>query len=192
MLFAADVLERNPGRRDHFRREIDAQPLLVDTRARRQADDVEDGPLVHQEEAEGDRRAARGRDERPHLLQGALVRLRRRDVRGRAAARDPLARSADVERGARGAAGRGEHARAAGEDRRRRELHADRQAQADRELRGRARSSSRSTGCASSTRTASASRGRRTRRRSSCCASKPTTSRRSSASRKISAARCSP
>ena len=37
--------------------------------------------------------ALAGRDERPHVLRRALVRLRRRPLRGRAAARDPVART---------------------------------------------------------------------------------------------------
>ena len=37
MLFAADVLVAQPRRRDHLRREVHAQPLPVDPRARRQA-----------------------------------------------------------------------------------------------------------------------------------------------------------
>ena len=65
----------------------------MDPPARRQAAAVEDRALAHQGEAEGDRRAARRRDERPHLLQGPLVRVRRRALRGRAAAGDRLARA---------------------------------------------------------------------------------------------------
>jgi phosphomannomutase len=49
---------------------------------------VEDRAFAHQVEAARDRRAARRRDERPHLLQGPLVRLRRRALRRRAAARE--------------------------------------------------------------------------------------------------------
>ena len=37
MLFAADVLSRVPGARDHLRREVHAQPRALDPRARRQA-----------------------------------------------------------------------------------------------------------------------------------------------------------
>src|SRR5205807_1016717 len=42
------------------------------------ANDVEDGAFPHQAEDEGDAGAARRRDERPHVLRGRLVRLRRR------------------------------------------------------------------------------------------------------------------
>ena len=64
-----------------------------DPRGRRRAADVEDRPFAHQGQDEGNRRAAGRRDERPHLLQGALVRLRRRHLRRRAAAGDPVART---------------------------------------------------------------------------------------------------
>ena len=62
-------------------------PLIRERR--RRAADVEDRPLADQGEDEGDRRAARRRDERPHLLRRALVRLRRRHLHRGAAARDP-------------------------------------------------------------------------------------------------------
>ena len=90
----ADAVRRRravaqPGRADHLRREVHAQPVPLDPRARRRAGAVEDRPLADQGEDEGDRRAAGRRDERPHVLQGALVRLRRRAVRRRAPAREP-------------------------------------------------------------------------------------------------------
>jgi hypothetical protein len=91
MLFAADVLTRNPRRADHLRREVLAQPGALDPPPGRRAADVEDRPRPHQGQAEGDRRPARRRDERPHLLQGALVRLRRRPLRRRPPAGDRLA-----------------------------------------------------------------------------------------------------
>ena len=78
-----------PGRAGDLRRQVHPQPVRLDPQPRRQAGAVEDRALAHQGEDEGDRRAARRRDERAHLLQGALVRLRRRPVRRRAAARDP-------------------------------------------------------------------------------------------------------
>jgi hypothetical protein len=80
MLFAADILARNPG----------AQ-IIYDVKCSRwvaesvrfqggEAADVEHRPRPDQDQAEGNRRALRRRDERPHVLQGALVRFRRRTV----------------------------------------------------------------------------------------------------------------
>ena len=79
------------GRDDHLRRQVLAAPGADDPRGRRRAADVEDRPLADQGQAEGDRRAAGRRDERPHLLQRALVRLRRRHLHRGAPARDPVA-----------------------------------------------------------------------------------------------------
>ena len=75
-------------RSDHHRRR-QGEPGAVRRHrcARRQAAHVEDRPQPDQVEDEADRRAARGRDERPHLLRAPLVRLRRRALRGRAADR---------------------------------------------------------------------------------------------------------
>ena len=91
MLFAADVLARNPGATVIYdvKSTRNLQPWIA--APRRHAADVEDGALADQVEDEGDRRAARRRNERPYLFQGALVRLRRRHVRGCATARDRLA-----------------------------------------------------------------------------------------------------
>jgi hypothetical protein len=91
MLFAADVLTRNPGAQIIYDvkcsrnlarsiRHQGGQPLMWMHR-----------PCPHQGQAEGDRRPARRRDERPHLLQGALVRLRRRPLRRRPPAGNRLA-----------------------------------------------------------------------------------------------------
>ena len=92
MLFAQEVLSRNKGAPDHLRREVHAQSRQVGARAGRRAADVEDRPFARQGEAARNRRAAGRRDERPRVLQGPLVRLRRRPVHRRAPARNPLAR----------------------------------------------------------------------------------------------------
>jgi len=60
MLFAADVLQRNPGAKVIFGREMHAPALRLDPRPRRRARHVEDGPLAHQGEAEGDGRPLAG------------------------------------------------------------------------------------------------------------------------------------
>ena len=174
MLFAADVLTRNPGAEVIFDVKSTRNLFAVDPQTRRQAADVENRAFVHQAEAAGNRRAARGRDERARLLQGTLVRLRRRALRRRAPAGDPVARARPGRR-AGSAARRGQHAGAAPQARRRRELRADGQAEGRRRASTARAKSSRSTGCASSTPTASGSRARPTPRRSSCCASRPTT-----------------
>ena len=90
MLFAADVLERNPGAHDHLRREVHRPPAGPHPAPRRQPADVEDRPFADQGEDARNRRRAGRRDERPLLLQGALVRLRRRHLRRRAPAGDPV------------------------------------------------------------------------------------------------------
>jgi phosphomannomutase/phosphoglucomutase len=69
MLFAADVLERNPGRASSTT--SSARAPATGSAPRRQPADVEDRPLADQGEDEGDRRAARRRDERPLLLQAS-------------------------------------------------------------------------------------------------------------------------
>ena len=89
MLFADDVLSPQPRRRNHFRRQVDAQPVQLDPRTRRPPAAVENRPQLHQGQDEGNRRAAGGRNVRPRVLQGTLVRLRRRPVRRCAAARIP-------------------------------------------------------------------------------------------------------
>ena len=166
MLFAADVLAREPGATIIYdvKSTRNLKPWIM--RARRRAAALEDGALADQGQDEGSRRRARRRDERPHVLQGALVRLRRRALRRRAAARDPVARTPIRRRCSTRcpmrvstpelnvACAEGEH-------------HAL-VAQARRDARSfPARpTSSASTACASSIRTASASRARRTRRRS--------------------------
>jgi phosphomannomutase len=75
MLFARDVLSRVPGAHDLVRREMLAAPGARDRGRRRRAHDVQDRPFADQGEDEGGRFAAGRRDERPYLLQGALVRL---------------------------------------------------------------------------------------------------------------------
>ena len=93
MLFARDVLTRVPGATIIFDvkctqrlapaiREAGGVPLMYKT-----------GPFADQGEDEGSRFAAGRRDERPHLFQGALVRLRRRHVCRRAPAGNPVAPS---------------------------------------------------------------------------------------------------
>ena len=84
MLFAARRAVAQSRRGNHLRRQIHPQPVRLDPRARRQAAAVENRPLLHQGQDEGNRRPAGRRDERPHLLQGTLVRLRRRPLRRRA------------------------------------------------------------------------------------------------------------
>ena len=90
-------------RDDHLRRQVLAAAGAADPRRRRRAADVEDRPLAGQGQDARDRRAARRRDERPHLLRRALVRLRRRHLHGGAAARDRQ-RERRPERGAERAA----------------------------------------------------------------------------------------
>ena len=106
MLFAADVLEREPG-----------ATVIYDVKSTRNLKPwiVRHGgkpllwktghSLIKGKMKEVGVGAGR-RDERPHVLQGALVRLRRRPLRGRAAARDPVAARRSVA-GARRAAGCG-------------------------------------------------------------------------------------
>ena len=60
MLFAADVLKRQPGRQHHLRHQVNAQPRAVGQAARRHARPVEDRAFAHQEEAAGNRRALAG------------------------------------------------------------------------------------------------------------------------------------
>ena len=88
MLFAADVLSRNPGAEIIFDVKSTRNLFGWIRNARRQTDAVEDRPFAGQGQDEGNRRAAGRRDERPHVLQGTLVRLRRRPVRRRAPAGD--------------------------------------------------------------------------------------------------------
>ena len=59
MLIARDVLTRVPGAHDPVRREVHAAPRAGHPRSRRRAADVQDRPLAHQGEDEGDRFAAR-------------------------------------------------------------------------------------------------------------------------------------
>ena len=168
-----------PARRDDpLRRQVLAADRAPDPRCRRRADDVEDGPLAHQGQDARGRRAARRRDERPHLLRRALVRFRRRHLHGGAPARDRQ-RERRPERGARRVADELLDSRAQRRLRRRRASRGRRPPARRGDLPRRARRSSRSTACASSTTTASASCGRRTRRRCWCCASRERRRRRS-------------
>ena len=89
MLFAADVLERNPGALHHLRREVHRPPARPHPAPWRQPADVEDRAFADQGQDEGNRGRAGRRDERPLLLPRALVRLRRRPVCRRAPAGDP-------------------------------------------------------------------------------------------------------
>ena len=91
MLFAADVLSREPGATVIYDVKSTRNLGAVDHAPRRQAAAVEDRPFADQGQDEGNRRRARRRDERPHVLPRALVRFRRRPLRRRAAARDPVA-----------------------------------------------------------------------------------------------------
>ena len=69
IILAAPVLEGPPRRDDHRRRQGQPDPVRPHRRNGRHAADVEDRPQPDQVEDEGNRLAARGRDERPHLLQ---------------------------------------------------------------------------------------------------------------------------
>jgi phosphomannomutase/phosphoglucomutase len=138
MLFAADVLARVPGGQIIYDVKCTRNCSPRGSGARRRAADVEHRPRAGQGQAQGDRRPARRRDERPHLLQGALVRLRRRPLRRRPPARDPLAlgrRRRAAEIAARFAVDPGTQP----QDGRGRALRADRQAQGRRPLRRRDR-----------------------------------------------------
>ena len=86
-ILAEPVLAATARRDHHRRRQGQPDPVRPHRRAGRQAADVEDRPQPDQVEDEGNRRAARRRDERPHLLQAPLVRLRRRALRRGAADR---------------------------------------------------------------------------------------------------------
>ena len=89
ILFSRALLAEQAGRGHPRRGEVLADALRRHREARRAAHHVEDGPLAHQDEDEGGGRAARRRDERPPLLRRPLLRLRRRDLRVAAPARDP-------------------------------------------------------------------------------------------------------
>ena len=93
---AADAVRRRrararAGRDGHLRRQVDAQSQAVDPRHGGVPLLWKTGHSLIKAQDEGGRRGACRRDERPHVLQGALVRLRRRALRRRAAARDPVA-----------------------------------------------------------------------------------------------------
>ena len=75
MLFAQDVLSRVPGGTILFDVKCTQRLAPAIEAAGWRAADVQDRPLAHQGQDEGDRLPPGRRDERPHLLQGALVRL---------------------------------------------------------------------------------------------------------------------
>ena len=87
MILAEAGPQGSAGRDDHRRRQGEPDAVRPRGGARRHAADVEDRPQPDQVQDEGNRRAARRRDERPHLLQAPLVRLRRCALR-----RDPADR----------------------------------------------------------------------------------------------------
>ena len=89
ILFSRALLAEKPGRGHPRRGEVLADALRRHRQARRPAHHVEDGPLAHQDEDEGGARAPRRRDERAPVLRRPLLRLRRRDLRVAAPARDP-------------------------------------------------------------------------------------------------------
>ena len=91
MLLAQRRAGAPPGRHGDLRRQVQPAPGAGDPRGRWRAADVEDRPFADQGQDEGNRRADRRRDERPHLLRRALVRLRRRHLHRRAHAGDPVA-----------------------------------------------------------------------------------------------------
>ena len=174
MLFAADVLDAQPGRDDHLRRQVHAatcrrmilrhggSPLMWKT----------GHSLIKAKMRETERRARR-RDERPLLLRRALVRLRRRHLRRRAAARDPRRERRVAERSSSTRCRTACRTPEIKVDAPRASTHAFvERFRAAREVRGRARRRP-STGCASTGRTAGAWCARRTRRRCWCCASTP-------------------
>jgi phosphomannomutase/phosphoglucomutase len=93
MLFAADVLERNPGAVIVY--DVKCTGRLPGQILRHGGSPLmwKTGHSLIKGQDARDRRRARGRNERPLLLQGALVRLRRRHLRRRAPARNPRRRS---------------------------------------------------------------------------------------------------
>ena len=111
MLFAADVLAREPGATVIY--DVKSTRNLKPWIARHGGKPLlwKTGHSLIKAKMKEVGRGARRRDERPHVLQGALVRLRRRPLRRRAPARDPVAARRSV-RGARRAARRGLDARA--------------------------------------------------------------------------------
>ena len=125
MLFAQDVLSRVPGGQIVFDVKCTRNLAPWIRKHGGVAGDVEHRPRADQGQAQGNRRAAGRRDERPHVLQGALVRLRRRPLCRRAPAGNPLA-LARWQRGAQGAARFGQHAGTQPRDGRGRALQAGR------------------------------------------------------------------
>ncbi len=111
MLFAADVLMRNPGAMVIY---DEVHRKAVRPRAAQwwQPADVEDRAFADEGEDARDRCRTGWRDERPLLLQGALVRFRRWPVCGGAPAGDPGPARGDPGTGR--AAGDGRHAGAEG------------------------------------------------------------------------------
>ena len=103
MLFAADMLARNPGATVIYDVKSTRKLKPWIEQPRRQAAAVEDRAFADQGQDEGNRRGAGRRNERPYVLQGTLVRLRRRHVRRRAPARNSLARCRRLGRAARDA-----------------------------------------------------------------------------------------
>jgi phosphomannomutase/phosphoglucomutase len=86
MLLAKDVLSRNPGAEIIY--DVKSTRLLAPYIERHGGKPLLGRPaLADQGEAQGNRRTSSGRDVGPHVLQGALVRLRRCALRRRAAAR---------------------------------------------------------------------------------------------------------
>ena len=86
MLFAEDVLSRNPGQKIFYDVKCTRHLAPWIDRTRRCAVDVEDRPFAGQGADARNRCAARRRDERPCVFQGSLVRFRRWAVRWRASA----------------------------------------------------------------------------------------------------------
>ena len=86
VILSRDVLRERPGAT--IIADVKASQVLFDEIARAGGKPLmwQDRPFAHQDEDGRDRRAARRRDERPHLLRRPLVRLRRRALRGGAAA----------------------------------------------------------------------------------------------------------
>jgi hypothetical protein len=89
VVYGRDVLSRNPGAT--IVSEVKCSQRLYDDIAKRGGKGImwKAGALAPEGEDARDGCPPRRRDERAHLLQGALLRLRRRDLLRRAAPRDP-------------------------------------------------------------------------------------------------------
>ena len=110
VVLARDVLITASGRADPRRRQGEPGTVRRDRAHGRAAGDGGHRAFADQGKARRDRGAARRRNERPHLFCRRLLRVRRRGLCRGAAARHPIALTAQPRRDARPAAGRGQHA----------------------------------------------------------------------------------